>query len=104
VADHYEAQVRLPESGSADLAALAPPLRRSIFSGTLAITLYWLAVLSPGFVDAKRAVLTALTFAGAGTLALGFWLRSRKRDKVRLDQYRKGRICLDCGHRFDGHK
>lgn len=100
VADHYETQVRLPEADAQAIATFAPPLRRSILSGTLCITLFWMAILSPGFVKAERALLVALTFAAAGALALVAWLRSRKADRQRMATYQKSLICLDCGQRF----
>jgi hypothetical protein len=100
VADHYETQVRLPEADPQALAPFAPPLRRSILSGTLCITLFWMAALSPGFVDAKRAVMVCSTFGFFGVLALLAWLRARKGDRGRMAAYLKGRICLDCRQRF----
>ena len=100
VADHYETQVRLPEADPQAIAPLAPPLRRSILSGTLCITLFWMALLCPGFVAPKRALMVALTFGCAGAIALASWLRSRKTDRLRMAAYQKALICVDCGHRF----
>ena len=100
VSEHYETQVRLPEADPQGAAPFAPPLRRSILSGTLCITLLWMGILSPGFVDPKRAFTVALTFGLAALAALVAWLRARKSDNRRLAAYRASRACLNCGHRF----
>jgi hypothetical protein len=100
VAEHYETQVRLPEADPQLLAPLAPPLRRSIFSGTLCITLLWMAALSPGFVPATRGLMVALTFGCFGFVALLVWIRARKADRARMAAYLKARVCLSCGLRF----
>ena len=100
MAEHYEAQVRLPETDPQAIAALAPPLRRSIFHGTLCITLFWMAVLSPGFVDPKRALMVGCTFGLGGLISLIFWLRARKSDRRRMAAYLASHLCLDCHHRW----
>ena len=100
VAEHYQAQVRLAETDPEAIAPLAPPLRRSILSGTLCITLFWMAVLSPGFVDPKRGLMVAFTFGLGGLVSLIFWLRARKADRLRMGQYQAARLCLDCQHLY----
>ena len=100
VADHYEAQVRLTETDPQAIAPFAPPLRRSILSGTLTITLLWMAILCPGFVPASRGLMVALSFGVAGIVALISWLRTRKSDRMRMAAYQQALVCLDCGHRF----
>lgn len=99
LAEHYAAQVRLPETDPESIAAFAPPLRRSILPGTLCVTLFWMAVLGPGFVPAERALSVGLAFGLAGAVALWAWVRARKGDKARMADYTAARLCLDCGRR-----
>ena len=97
VAEYYDAQVRLPEADPEALAPLAPPLRRSIFYGTACVTLFFLAILAPGFVPDERAIMVLATFLVLGFAALAMWLRTRKTDRAAMATYQKRRICPDCG-------
>lgn len=96
VAEHYAAQVRIPEADAGTLAPLAPPLRRSIFHGTACITLFFLAALSPGFVPADRALSMLLAFLVLGSVSFLLWVRTRKTDRAAMATYQKRRICEDC--------
>jgi peptidoglycan/LPS O-acetylase OafA/YrhL len=100
VAEHYQTQIRLPEADLEALAALAPPLRRTVLSGTLCITAFWMAILSPGFTEGRHALYASATFAALGAIALAYWLRARKTDRIRQSAYQSQRLCLDCAHRF----
>jgi len=100
VADHYEVEVRRQDGDPEALAPLAPPLRRTVLRGTFCITLFWMAVLSPGFVPSHRALPVSLTFGAGGAAAMVLWLRARKSDRVRMGEYLKARLCLQCGHTF----
>jgi len=97
VADHYVALVSRAEADPAAAAPFAPPLARSVWSGTLALTLFFLAALTPGFVAPERALATGLGFGVLGALALAAWRRARRSDRRRLEAYRQSRVCLDCG-------
>lgn len=100
VAEHYLAQVRLPDADPEALAPLAPPLRRTVLPGTLCLTAYWMAILSPGFTEGRHAVYASLTFFVLGSAALGLWLRARRTDRIRQATYQAERLCLGCGHRY----
>jgi hypothetical protein len=96
VAEHYAAQVRLPEADPGALAPLAPPLRRSIFHGTACITAFFLAALAPGFVPAERAAYALIPFLLLGSLTFVTWIRARRTDRAAMAAYQKRRICEDC--------
>ena len=96
VAEHYETQVRLPDADPEALAKLAPPIRRSVFHGTACITLFFLSVLSPGFVGPDRMLPVAATFAALGTLTLITWIRARRTDRAAMSAYHSRRICETC--------
>ncbi|WP_306597900.1 hypothetical protein [Geothrix sp. 21YS21S-2] len=96
VAEHYAAQVRIPEADPEVLAPLAPPLRRSIFHGTACITFFFLAALSPGFVKPDRALPVLSTFLALGAVTFLTWTRSRRTDRAAMAAYQKRRICEDC--------
>ncbi|GEM_PF-4778935 len=96
VAEHYAAQVRIPEADPEALASLAPPLRRSTFHGTACITLFFLAALSPGFVAAERALPVLWTFLALGAVTLLTWIRARRTDRAAMGAYQRRRICRDC--------
>ena len=96
VAEYYQTQVRQPEADPQSLAPLAPPLRRSILPGTLCIALFWMAVLSPGFVPSERAITVCATFVALGSAALALWLRARKSDRASMAAYQSRRICEAC--------
>ncbi|BDU71188.1 hypothetical protein [Mesoterricola silvestris] len=100
VAEHYAAQVRIPESDPEALAALAPPLRRSIFHGTASITLFFLAFLSPGFVPPQRAYPVLATFLALGAVTFLTWIRARRTDRAAMAAYQGRRMCEDC--RWEG--
>ncbi|NTV72639.1 MAG: hypothetical protein HGA66_00320 [Holophaga sp.] len=96
VAEHYAAQVRIPEADPEALAPLAPPLRRSIFHGTACITCFFLAALIPGFVKPDRALPILSTFLALGAVTFLTWTRSRRTDRAAMAAYQKRRICEDC--------
>ena len=96
VAEHYAEQVRQPGADPEVLAPLAPPLRRSILHGTACITLFFLAVLSPGFVAPERSFPVLATFLFSGSVTFLMWVRTRKTDRAAMAAYQKRRICLDC--------
>jgi hypothetical protein len=96
VAEHYAAQVRIPEADPGALAPLAPPLRRSIFHGTACITFFFLAALSPGFVIPDRALPVLSTFLALGAVTFLTWIRARRTDRAAMADYQKRRICEDC--------
>ena len=100
VAEHYAAQVRQTGADPAAMAPFAPPLSRSLWSGTLCIFLFFMAVLSPGFAESEWALTVSTCFAIPGAATLVLWLRTRKTDRRRMDAYLRGRYCPDCGHRF----
>jgi hypothetical protein len=102
VAEHYQTRIRLPEADPEALAPLAPPLRRAVLPGTLCITAYWMAILSPGFAEGRHAVYASLTFFLLGSAALAYWLRARRTDRIRQATYQAARLCLGCGTRFQG--
>ena len=97
VAEHYETQVRRPDADPEALAPLAPPLRRSIFYGTACVTLFFLAVLAPGFVPSERSIMVLSTFLLVGLATFLMWLRTRKTDRVLMAAYQKRHICPACG-------
>jgi hypothetical protein len=97
VAEYYDTQVRRPDADPEALAPLAPPLRRSIFYGTASATLFFLAVLAPGFVPDERSIMVLATFLVLGFGTLGMWLRTRRTDRMAMAVYQKRRICPDCG-------
>jgi hypothetical protein len=101
VAEHYQAQVRLPEADPGALAPFAPPLRRSILPGTLCITAFWMAILSPGFTEGRHALYAGLTFAVLGCAGLFLWLRARRTDRLRQAAYQASWLCLGCGKSFN---
>ncbi len=100
LADHYAALVRLPEADPGAAAPFAPPLARALWPGTLALTLFFLAALTPGFVAPARALATGLGFACLGVLALVAWRRASRTDRLRQAAYRESCACLDCGRVF----
>jgi len=100
VAEHYAAQVRLRDADPAEAAPYAPPLARALWPGCLALFLFFMAALGPGFVPASRWLATCLGFALPGFLALWFWARARRADRARQEAYLKGRYCPDCRRRF----
>ena len=102
VAEHYQAQVRLSSADPEAVAPFAPPLRRAILPGTLCITAFWMAILSPGFTEGRHAVYACATFAALGLACLVYWLRARRADRVRLAAYGADWLCQACGHRFQG--
>lgn len=97
VAEQYAAQVRDPQADPVQRAALAPPLRRSVFHGTACITLFFLAALSPGFVPPARALPMMGFFLAAGSATFLTWIRARRKDRQTMAAYQKRRICADCG-------
>ena len=100
LAEHYAALVRQPEGDPGAAAPFAPPLARAVWPGTLALTLFFLAALTPGFVAPERALGTGLGFAFLGVLAVAGWRRARTSDRLRLEAYRQARACPDCGKVF----
>jgi hypothetical protein len=102
VAEYYDAQVRLPGADPEALAPLAPPLRRSVLYGTACATLFFLAVLAPGFVPEERTIVVLATFLVLGSATFMLWLRARKTDRAIMATYQKKRICLDCGWKDPG--
>ena len=100
VAEHYQVQIRIPDSDPEALAPLAPPLKRSVLPGTLCITAFWMAILSPGFTEGRHAWEAGVTFAVLGCIGLFYWLRTRKTDRVRQGRYQAEQLCLSCGHRY----
>ena len=102
VAEHYRTQVRLPETDPEALAPFAPPLRRAVLPGTLCITAFWMAILSPGFTEGRHAVYASVSFAALGLVSLGYWLRARRGDRARGEAYEADLLCQTCGHRFKG--
>jgi hypothetical protein len=100
VADHYATQVRRPDADPGEAALFAPPLNRALWPGSATIFFFFMAVLGPGFVGPARAVQTGLCFAVPGIVTLALWRRTRGTDRARMEAYRKGRYCPDCGHRF----
>jgi len=100
VAEHYQTQVRLPEADPEALAPFAPPLRGTVLPGTLCLTAYWMAILSPGFTEGRHAVYASLTFFLLGSVAGGLWRRARRTDRLRQSRYLAEQLCLGCGHRY----
>ena len=100
VAEHYQTQVRLTSADPEAVAPFAPPLRRTVLPGTLCITAFWMAILSPGFTEGRHAVYAGVTFAALGCAFLYLWLRARQTDRVRLAAYGADHLCQACGHRF----
>ena len=96
VAEYYDDQVRRPGADPEALAPLSPPIRRSIFHGTACITLFFLAVLSPGFVPPERSYPVLAAFLLLGSAAFLLWLRTRRTDRAAMAAYQKRQVCPDC--------
>ena len=97
VAEHYLSEVRRAGADPEALAGFAPPLRRALFHGTACITLFFLAVLSPGFVAPERSLPVLAGFLVLGSVSFLLWLRSRRADRAAMAAYQKRRLCQDCG-------
>ena len=76
LADHYAVEVLRADCDPEALAWLDPPLRVSILPGTASITLFFLAVLAPGFVPSGRELMVFLTFFILGAASFLLWLRT----------------------------
>ena len=96
LADHYAVEVLRADCDPEALAWLAPPLRVSILPGTASITLFFLAVLAPGFVPSGRELMVFLTFFILGAASFLLWLRTRRTDAAAMAAYQKRQVCPDC--------